>query len=60
MGMSVQEVLGLTLWEYTAAIHEWQRRNSDETAKGQAPSEEEYEEIMAEFESWNLPDMVFN
>ncbi len=56
--MSVNDINNLTLWEYTAALVEYNKRQKNPTG-GDVMNEDEYDEMIDEFRSWNLPDMRF-
>jgi hypothetical protein len=54
--MTPLEVEALTFWQYTAMIHEHNRRQINPT--GVEPmTDEELDDHIEELRSWNLPDM---
>jgi len=54
--MSIRDVNEMTLWQYTAMIVEHNKRQKNPS--GVEPmSEDEYDEMIDEFRSWNLPDV---
>ncbi len=54
--MTIREVEDLTFWQYTAALHEFNRRQKNPTG-GEPMTEREYDDMVEHLKSWNLPDM---
>jgi hypothetical protein len=54
--MGIAEVEALTFWQYTAALHEHNRRQAG-PSEAEPMTDVEFDDHLEELRAWNLSDM---